>query len=84
MQDAIVDAIPGVTSPNDVTAEHIATITELELINAGAVILKAGDFDDLTALTKLEIEKNPSLTSLPDAVFDGLTSLTELSLWDTV
>ncbi len=82
VQDAIVAAIPGVNSPNDVTAEHIAAITELEIINAGAVSLKASDFDDLTALTKLEIEKNPLLTSLPSDVFDELTSLTELSLWD--
>ena len=78
VQDAIV-AAAGVNSADDVTAEHLAAITTLNLEDSGLTSLKSGDFDGLTALTWLYLYTN-QLTSLPAGVFDPLTKLTTLSL----
>ena len=80
VREAIL-AAAGVTSAADVTETHLAAITELELNSVGLTGLKDGDFNGLTSLTKLEIERNQSLGSLPSGIFDELTSLTELSLF---
>ena len=42
-------------------------------------VLPAGVFDELTALTTLNLRNN-SLTALPAGVFDKLTALTDLDL----
>ena len=79
VQDAIVAAIEGVNSADNVTDQHLATITTLDLFQESIASLKSGDFDGLTSLTTLELWNN-ELTVLPSGVFDGLTSLTTLDL----
>ena len=58
IRDAIVAAVPGVNSANDVTAAHLAAIATLEASNKSISALKAGDFDGLTALTTLDLSRN--------------------------
>ena len=79
VRDAIVAAVPEVNSDADVTAAHLAAITELSLYGKGIQALKASDFDGLTALTTLYLGDN-QLSSLPAGIFDDLTALTWLSL----
>ena len=79
MRDAIVAALPGVNSANDVTEAHLATITSLNLRNKGISTLNAGDFDGLTALTELQLQGN-QLRTLPADVFSELSSLKMLYL----
>ena len=81
VQDAIVEVIAGVNSADDVTATHLAVITELNLRHKSISSLSSGDFDGLTALTSLELSAN-DLTSLPSGIFDELTALTSLELTD--
>ena len=80
VRDAIVAAVPGINSANDVTAGHLAEITSLNLFHEGITTLKTGDFDGFTALTSLNIRSN-QLSSLPSDIFDNLTALTSLNLW---
>ena len=77
VQDAIVAAVPGVNNAVDVTAAHLAAITELDLSNKSITSLKSGDFDRLTALTHLNLGSN-DLTALPANLFDNLTELRHL------
>ncbi len=79
VRDAIVAALPGVNSANDVTEAHLATITSLNLRNKGISTLNAGDFDGLTALTELQLQGN-QLRTLPADVFSELSSLKTLDL----
>ena len=79
VRDAIVAALPGVNSANDVTEAHLATITSLNLRNKGISTLNAGDFDGLTALTELQLQGN-QLRTLPADVFSELSSLKMLYL----
>ena len=80
VRDAIVALISGVTHCADVTDAHLAAITDqLNLNGKGITALAAGDFDGLTALTRLLMGYN-SLTTLPAGVFDKLTALEALSL----
>ena len=79
VRDAIVAAVPGVNTAADVTAEHLAAITALNLRNKGITSLKSGDFEGLTALTWLFLRRN-NLTDLPSGIFDRLTTLTDLNL----
>ena len=79
VRDAIVDAVPGISSASDVTAGHLAEITSLNLSRKSITALKTGDFDGLTALTSLNLSGN-QFTSLPADIFDNLTALTNLSL----
>ena len=71
VQDAIVAAIPGVSSAADVTAAHLADITSLNLNYKSIPSLSDGDFDGLTALKNLDLVFN-ELTSLPVGIFDEL------------
>ena len=80
VRDAIVRAVPGVNNVNDVTAAHLARITELSLRSENITSLKEGDFDGLLALTLLDLSEN-QLTELPADIFNGLFSLTTLSLY---
>ena len=77
VQDAIVVAINGVESASDVTAEHLAAITSLNLNDKGITSLQTGDFDGLTALTTLWLSYNSISDISP---LDGLTALTTLDL----
>ena len=81
VQDAIIAAIPGVNSASDVTETHLAAIQSLYMINKNITVLKAGDFDGLSALTRLDLWNN-DLTSLPAGIFNGLSALTQLWLFD--
>ncbi len=83
VRDAIVGRISGVNRCHDVTPQHLAAISgTLDLAYAtsgGTLNLQAGDFDELTSLTHLDLEFN-ELSTLPAGIFDGLTSLTRLGL----
>ena len=79
VRDAIVAAVPGVTSAGAVTDAHLAAITSLNLRGAGISALKTGDFSGLTGLTSLNLYNN-MLSSLPNGIFAGLTALTSLRL----
>ena len=79
VRDAIVAAVPGVNSANDVTAAHLGTITSLSVRSRDITALRSGDFDGLTALTTLSVG-GTKLSSLPAVIFDNLPTLTELYL----
>ena len=82
VRTAILGEISGVSNCADVTAAHLAAITDtLRLDRKNITALAAGDFDGLTALTELWLDDN-SLTTLPAGVFDELTALTSLYLDD--
>ena len=78
VQAAIVAAINGVNSADDVTPTQLAGITTLNLDRKGITSLKSGDFDGLTGLTTLHLSGNTGLSALPSDVFDELTALTTL------
>ena len=80
VRDAIVAAVPGVNSANDVTEAHLAAITDLDLSSQSITSLKVGDFEGLTGLEELRLYNN-QLTILPEDIFDGLTALTTLHLY---
>ena len=81
VQDAIVAAVSGIDSADDVTAVHLAAITELDISGEygepNITSLQSGDFSGLTSLTKLNLFDNTISNISPLA---GLTSLTWLSL----
>ncbi len=77
IRDAIVAAVPGVNSANDVTAAHLAAIATLEASKKSISALKAGDFDGLTALTTLDLSHN-TITDI--SVLGSLTTLTALEM----
>ena len=79
VQTAILAAVPGVSTCDEVTAAHLAVITSLNVADKSISSLKAGDFDGLSALTTLNLSGN-QLSSLPDGIFDKLNALTELHL----
>ena len=79
VQDAIVAAIRGIYSADDVTAAHLATITALDLYGRSITSLKSGDFDGLTSLGELYIYNN-SISDI--SALENLTSLTNLSIFD--
>ena len=81
VRDAIV-ASTGVNAANDVTDAHLAEVTSLNLGYTSITVLKSGDFSGLSSLTTLFLHNNYSLTSLPEDVFDGLSSLKFLNLQD--
>ncbi len=84
IRDAILDAITDVDDAADVTAEHLAAITSLSYsapgISDSIYELMGGDFSGLTGLTSLSLTGNIFLESLPDNIFDDLTSLQKLDL----
>ena len=79
VQDRIVALVPGVDAAADVTAAHLALITNLNLSDQSITALKAGDFDGLSALRSLSLAKN-TLSSLPTDIFSGLASMSSLDL----
>ena len=78
VRDAIVAAV-GVSAASDVTADHLAAITNLDLRVKGITELKTGDFSGLSGMTGLNLYGN-MLSSLPTGIFEGLTALTSLRL----
>ena len=77
VRNAIVTAVSGVSDPADVTAEHLAAITSLDISLKSISSLALGDFSGLTSLTTL----NLSFNSINDiSSLAGLTSLTTLDL----
>ena len=79
VQDTIVALVPGVDAADDVTAAHLAVITNLDLSDQSITALKAGDFDGLSALQTLFLTNN-TLSSLPADIFSGLSALIQLEL----
>ena len=77
VQDAIVAAVPDVDHADDVTVAHLAAITELYLSDKSITSLKSGDFNDLTALTNLNLGVN-SISDI--SALKGLTTLEHLYL----
>ncbi len=80
---AVIDEIVEraiVESADDITTEHLQNITYMDLAVYTLTSLKAGDFDGLTGLEELLMDRN-SLTSIPAGIFDELTSLERLTLW---
>ncbi len=75
--EAIAAAVPNVTDCNNVTEVDLARITSLNLSSMSITSLASGDFDGLTALTKLWLSVNSISDISPLA---ELTSLTTLSL----
>ncbi len=63
----------------DVSDELLGRIVSVSLTGKGITELKAGDFDGLTNLWILSLDKN-NLTGLPAGIFDDLRSLVELNL----
>ena len=78
VRDAIV-AAAGVGTPEEVTEDHLAAITALNLSFSDITSLKATDFDGLISLEVLLLNNN-HLTDLPVGVFSGLISLQSLYL----
>ncbi len=79
VQDRIVALVPGVDSANDVTASHLALITNLNLSDQSITALKSGDFDGLSALRSLSLAKN-TLSGLPADIFSGVSAMSSLDL----
>ena len=78
VRDEIMDEA-GVSACGDVTADHLAAITSLSLIDESISTLKAGDFAGLTSLEELYLSDN-SISSLSAGIFSGLSALEDLSL----
>ena len=76
VRDAIVRAVPGVNSADEVTEAHLAAITDLR-VNLNDTV-KVGDFDGLTGLTEFSLIINGQLTSIPAGLFNDLSNVTEL------
>ena len=77
VRDAIVAAVPGVYNADDVTAAHLAVITNLDLSAKDITSLKSGDFNGLSALTELDLGSN-SINDI--SALEDLSALTELDL----
>ena len=77
VRDALVAAISGASTCGEVTASKLAGVTTLVLTFSKLTTLKAGDFNGLTALTRLYLD-NTGLTTVPN--LSALTSLQELHL----
>ena len=75
----ILKTIPDVSECADVTADHLATVTSLDLSGRDLSALKAGDFVGLDHLETLRLDNN-RLTMLPPGVFAGLVRLETLRL----
>ena len=76
---AVRDALRRPASCATPTPAALASIRRLEVSGAGS--LQAGDFDGLAGLRTLLLDGN-GLERLPDGLFAGLDSLSELSLED--
>ena len=78
VRDKLVQAAR-VSSCENVTPEHLAGITQLDLSESGIDALQAGDFRELGRLQRLYLRGN-SLATLPPSLFHGLVRLEQLGL----
>ena len=74
--------ITGVVACTEMTAEHLAQVTSLDLRKYGITTLQAADFGGLSSLQVLNLSKN-KFENLPEGVFSGLRSLQFLDLTNT-
>ena len=81
VRDAIVAAVPGVSTCGDVTEAHLAAITGLDLSGQDITELKPGDFDNLVNLQGLNLGEN-QLSSVPEGLFEYLINLKGIGLSD--
>ena len=79
VRDAIVAKVRAADDCAAVTTAHMNALTGSLVVNNTLTTLQAGDFDDLTSLTALDLSNN-SLSEIPPAVFDDTASLTSLNL----
>ena len=77
VQDAIVAAVAGVDSVDNVTSAHLAAITHLRLDKKSISSLKPGDFSGLISLRSLYLSYN-SISDI--SALENLTALEWLSL----
>ena len=61
---AIVTAAPGVSNANDVTVAHLAAIAHLILYERSITALKTGDFNGLTGMGTLALNRNSTVIYL--------------------
>jgi len=78
VRDKLVEATR-VSSCENVTPEHLAAVTRLDLIDSDIGALQPHDFRDLSRLQRLYLRGN-SLTTLPPSLFHGLVRLEQLGL----
>ena len=81
VRDAILRQITRTTFCYEVTSDDLGNVRSLNTLNEGITELRAGDFNGLTSLTRLELENN-DLTDLHQDLFNGLTSLRTLYLYN--
>ena len=74
--------ITGVVACTEMTAEHLAQVTSLDLRKYKITTLQAEDFGGLSSLQVLDLSKN-KFESLPEGIFRGLGSLRFLDLVST-
>ena len=80
VRDAIVASVRGVGDCKDVTDAHLAAIRGLlDMRNKNISALKPGDFDGLSSLQDIRLDRN-QLRTLPPEIFSGLSSLQTLYL----
>ena len=78
VRDALMEAA-GVSTCEQVSAQKLSGLSELNLENSGITELQAHDFDGLDNLQELNLRSN-QLIALPRGIFDGLDSLQSLNL----
>ena len=79
VRDVIVATVSDAMTCNDVTTDHLAEITTLDLSSTGISSLQTGDFDNLIELQTLNLASS-GLNDLPEDIFRNLTALTDLDL----
>ena len=80
VRDKLFEII-GLSACQDVTAEHLASVSHLDLSGSGIEALDEHDFRGLSSLRQLDLSGN-QLTVLPEEVFRGLANLEVLWLKD--
>lgn len=80
VRDAILRKL-GLSDCAAVDAERLANFEILNIRQKQMMILRVGDFADLTSLVALGFWDN-QLANLPEGVFAGLSSLQYLGLWE--
>ena len=78
VRDALMEAA-GVSTCEQVSAQTLSRMSELNLANSGITELQAHDFSGLDNLQELTLWSN-QLTALPQEIFKGLDRLQSLSL----
>ena len=80
IQVAIHYEIPGVDDCADATARHLSDVVDIVFADNLPGGLKAGDFVGLSSTTLVSVYDSPQLTELPDGIFNGLSSVSTISL----